>query len=92
LLRTSFSLNRYLHTGTYIWARQVGFSEEDRGLTIKTACNGQLTTGFATLQYPYATLGLLHVPVLLLKLRLTLAGTQRKPASLSAHCRQEKLF
>jgi hypothetical protein len=46
------------------------------------ACNGQITRGFATLQYPYPTLGSLHVPVLLLRLRLTLAGTRRKPTTL----------
>jgi len=44
----------------------------------------QLTAEFATLQYLYATLGSLHMPVLLLRLRLTLAGTRRKPTTLSA--------
>ena len=43
----------------------------------------RITTGFATLQYLYPTLGSLHVPVLLLKLRLTLAGTRRKPKTLA---------
>ena len=41
-----------------------------------------ITTGFATLQYPDVMLGSLHVPVLLSRLRLTLAGTQRKPTTL----------
>lgn len=46
----------------------------------------RLTTGFATLQYSDSTLESLHVPVLLLRLRLTLAGTRRKPTPLFVHC------
>jgi hypothetical protein len=40
-----------------------------------------LTTMFSTLQYPYPTVG--SLPVLLLRLRLTLAGIQRKPTTLA---------
>jgi hypothetical protein len=55
--------------------------------------NDQLTTGFALLQYPYLTLGSLHVPVLLLRLRLTVAGTRRKPTTLCAilDCKEEEI-
>ena len=51
-----------------------------------------LTTGVAALQYLNTTLGPPHVPALLLRLRLTLAGTRHKRTTLHAYSRGNQQF